>query len=99
MKQDQIQLRKQEALDELKAKVETVTPGSEIKVKSKGGGSMYGKVVRTISESAQVEVEFEGGAKYFVPYDRVDFKGTEEKPKVVVENEYGEYFLLILPGR
>lgn len=87
-------LQKQEALAELKAKIDAVLPGSDIKVKSKGGGSMFGKIIRTISESMQVEVEFEGGVKYFVPYDRVDFKEKADKPKVVVENEYGEYFLL-----
>lgn len=54
---------------------------------------MYGKVVKTMSETMQVEVEFEGGAKYFVPYDRVDFRDKEVKSQVVIENEYGKSFV------
>lgn len=49
---------------------------------------MAGTLLRTFAESAQVEVAFEGGAKYMVPFDRVDFK--DPKPVKVVENEYGE---------
>ena len=52
---------------------------------------MHGKVVRTLSDTMQIEVEFEAGQKYWVPYDRVDFKEKEVKPKMVVENEYGKY--------
>lgn len=86
--QAQIEIRKQEAVEELKGKILALTAGSEIKVKSRGGGQMVGTFRRAIPETTQVEVEFDGGHKFLVPYDRVDFKET--KQKVVVENEYGE---------
>lgn len=92
--QAQIELRKQEAIEELKNKIHAFSPGSEIKVKSRGGGQMAGLFLRAISESMQVEVEFEKGQKFLVPYDRVDFKDAKER--VVVENEYGECILSLI---
>lgn len=48
---------------------------------------MYGSLVRVLEDSAQVEVRLEEGQKYWVPYDRIEFKET--KPKLQVD-EYGK---------
>lgn len=47
---------------------------------------MYGSLVRVLEETAQVEVQLETSQKYWVPYDRVEFKDTNPK---LQENEYG----------
>jgi hypothetical protein len=47
---------------------------------------MYGSLVRVLVDSSQVEVRLETGQKYWVPFDRIEFKET--KPKLQVD-EYG----------
>jgi len=65
---------------------------SQLKVKSKGGGYMYGTLVKVLEDRAQVEVRLEEGQKYWVPFDRVEFKET--KPKLQVD-EYGESWIAL----
>ena len=48
---------------------------------------MYGSLVRVLVDSSQVEVRLETGQKYWVPFDRIEFKET--KPKLQVD-EYGK---------
>ena len=48
---------------------------------------MYGSLVRVLVDSLQVEVRLETGQKYWVPFDRIEFKET--KPKLQVD-EYGK---------
>jgi hypothetical protein len=52
---------------------------------------MYGSLVRVLVDSSQVEVRLETGQKYWVPFDRIEFKET--KPKLQVD-EYGELHAL-----
>lgn len=85
--QEQIAIRKTQAAEELRRKVCAVEIGSTIKVKSRGGGIVHGTLVRVLEETAQVEVQLETGQKYWVPYDRVEFKETRPK---LQENEYGK---------
>ena len=85
--QAQIAIRRAQGLEDLKQKILALPIDSQLKVKSKGGGYMYGSLVRVLVDSSQVEVRLETGQKYWVPFDRIEFKET--KPKLQVD-EYGE---------
>jgi folylpolyglutamate synthase/dihydrofolate synthase len=54
---------------------------------------MHGTLLKVLAETGQVEVQLEIGQKYWVPYDRVEFKET--KPQMQ-ENEYGKSSLQAL---
>jgi hypothetical protein len=89
--QAQIAIRRAQGLEDLKQKIVALPIDSQLKVKSKGGGYMYGSLVRVLVDSSQVEVRLETGQKYWVPFDRIEFKET--KPKLQVD-EYGELHAL-----
>jgi hypothetical protein len=48
---------------------------------------MYGSLMRVLVDNSQVEVRLETGQKYWVPFDRIEYKET--KPKLQVD-EYGK---------
>ena len=89
--QAQIAIRRAQGLEDLKQKILALPIDSQLKVKSKGGGYMYGSLVRVLVDSSQVEVRLETGQKYWVPFDRIEFKET--KPRLQVD-EYGELHFL-----
>jgi hypothetical protein len=88
MNQEQIAIRKAQGIEELKQKILSLPLESQLKVKSKGGGYMHGALVRVLADTAQVEVRLENGQKYWVPFDRLEFKET--KPPKLQVDEYGE---------